>query len=69
MTTGTIIQWDYKEQPDWDKINEAIDAQCDPCIFPVESGSDQFAIVIASIDDTQELAQEYFDEHKFDEPV
>lgn len=69
MTTGTIIQWDYKEQPDWEGINSALESFEIPYIFVVESGSDQFAIVIASGEFDGRSAQKYFDEHKFDEPV
>lgn len=62
-----IITWDWKEQPDWDDINFALTLDNDAFIIPVESGSDQFACVVAPGGTTTEQAQQYFNEHQFDE--
>lgn len=62
----TIITWDYKEQPDWDKINFALVEEISAFIFPVESGTYQFAIVIGPRETTSKTAQDYYEEHQFD---
>lgn len=61
----TIVTWDHKEQPDWAEVNVAL-AEDISTVIEVESGTDHFAIVIAPSETTQEQAQDYYDEHKFD---
>lgn len=63
----TIVTWDWREQPDWAEINFALTQDNDAFVIPVESGSDQFACVVAQKDTTTEQAQRFFDEHQFNE--
>lgn len=57
----TVITWDYKEQPDWAEVNFALVEQIDFFIHEVESGTDQFAIVIGPRDMRPEEAQAEYD--------
>lgn len=57
-----LISWDWKSQPDWDEINDALQDQECPRIFVVDSGTDQFAIVIGDRRvNTEAQAQAHFD--------
>lgn len=62
----TIIQWDWKEQPDIEAINDAINAVADtgnrPKAFRVETESDEYAIVITDSEATQEEAQALYED-------
>ena len=42
-------QWDWKEQPDWNRINEILDGIQYPQIIEVDSKSDSYVIVVAPI--------------------
>lgn len=59
---SAVITWDYKEQPDWDKINFALVEQWSAFIYPVDTQSDQFAIVIGPKEMTQTQAQARYEE-------
>lgn len=58
----TIITWDWKAQPPWPEIQKAL--EMGPRIEQVETGSDQYAIVIGA--DGPRSAQEHWDNHQFD---
>lgn len=54
--------WGWKDQPDWEEINEALRWCHCPEFFIVDSQSSDFAIVLGdSCVDSQEKAQEHFD--------
>jgi hypothetical protein len=38
--------WDWKAQPDWKEINEALTGTPDSCIVEVDTGGDSFAVVV-----------------------
>lgn len=52
MNTGAVITWDYKAQPDWDAINFALIEQFDAFIHEVDSGTDEYVIVVGPRDMT-----------------
>lgn len=53
-----IIQWDYREQPNWDAVNRALRSEDDPDnvdppglhLVP-DTGSDQYALVVGYLAD------------------
>lgn len=61
--TGTIIKWGWREQPDWDAINAALGTIDEPHIFLVDTGTSDFAIVVADVCWIEKDAQSWFDEH------
>lgn len=60
-----IHTWDYKGQPDWDAINEGLAEAPNGLIYPVDTGSDQFGVVIATAGTADFLVQLFFDENQF----
>lgn len=71
MSPMKIITWDYKEQPPWKRINEALFDVPHVYIFEVETGTDQFGIVIAEdkTKEAQATAQAFYDRNQFKEPA
>lgn len=63
----SVITWDYKEQPDWDHINFALVEVSNGRIHPVDTQTDQFAIVISDMQDTAKEAQEKYEEWLLDQ--
>lgn len=41
-----IVMWDWKDQPDWDEIDAALEKLVAPAIVPVDTGGDWFAVVV-----------------------
>lgn len=58
---ATLITWDYKEQPDFDEINLALEQTFEPRCFEVDTRSDQFAIVVANRDELEERVQAWYE--------
>ena len=59
-----IFSWDWKESPDFAEIGPAITEVSGGTVFitEVETGSDQFAIVVSSSQLTAEQAAEAYQE-------
>lgn len=59
-----VLTWDWKEQPDFGEIGEAIKAVFDgkncPIISCVDTESDQFAIVISPVPITSKEARKAY---------
>ena len=56
-----VIMWDWRDRIDLDELNDAIrdvfDGKSAPRIHQVDTGQDCYAIVVASVEMTQEQAQ------------
>lgn len=61
-----IHTWDWKEQPPWGAIQVSLIEVPLGNIHEVETNCDEFAIVVGDFE-TPKQAQEYFDEHRYDE--
>lgn len=63
-----IISWDWKEQPPWNKINEAIKEFRCPAITKVHTDSDEYAVVVSSFEAVakdRSAPQGFWNENKF----
>lgn len=63
----TIIEWDYREQPDWEAIQTAVTRECVPVAVPgltlvPDTGSDQYALLVTSSRLAEGEAQRLYDE-------
>jgi DNA relaxase NicK len=65
MRTATVITWDWKEQFDIEDMNEALQKFTDkteiPYIFRIDTGSDQYGIVVGPEHWSQDRAQSFYD--------
>jgi len=44
-----VISWDWREQPDWEEINDWLkELNCRPYFYEVNTGSDSYAVLIAN---------------------
>jgi hypothetical protein len=59
----TIISWDWKAQPNWSAVKKALKQEPDAEIIEVETGADEYAIVVAPAGTTQQEAQEFYHNH------
>jgi len=57
-----IIFWDWKEQPDFEEIISALEKYKSPTIKQVDTGADEFAIVIGERPITEKEAQKSYDD-------
>lgn len=62
----SIIEWDYREQPDFERIqramHEVFNGSNHPCLRLVDdTGSDQYALVVSSTPITEREAQDIYD--------
>lgn len=49
VSRNAIVTWDWKDQPDWTKINEALGSVGQGArIAPVETGEDVCAVVVTT---------------------
>ncbi len=64
-----IIEWDWKAQPPWDEVQEALRGTFSdgPHFYEVDTESDSYAVVVANRTATKEEAQKWYDDHKNDE--
>lgn len=57
----SIVTWDWKEQPDWFKIETALEQvmkfNLKPVFIEFETGSDEHGLMIAPDGFTQEIAE------------
>lgn len=61
MKNATLITWDWKAQMNIDELNTAL-ARCeDPYVYPVETGSDDYAVIVAESGSSLKKAQAKFD--------
>lgn len=66
--SATIVTWDWKEQPEWSFVNEALDKSNGAArIWRIETYSDSYGIVIGVFNSRSE-AQRWFEEHCHEEP-
>lgn len=57
----TVFEWDWKDQPDWDEIGNYIRTnRFIPYFHEVETGSDSYAVMVASEDLTTDLVKHYY---------
>lgn len=61
-----IISWDWKEKPNAEKIQSAIDsfAGFKTKIYNVETGSDDYAVVVSWAELTSSDAQSFYDQNR-----
>ena len=60
----SLITWDWREQPNWNHVIKAIDKvrgfNSGMKIFEIETGSDDYAIIVATANVSKEEAERYY---------
>lgn len=59
-----VVSWDYKEQPDVEEINSALEQVDDPKLFSIQTGDDSCAVVIAPSTTSNSEAQNFYNENQ-----
>jgi len=60
---STFVMWDYKEQISIPELNAALEQVEDPTIYEIETGGDEYAVVVCPSNFSQKQAQEYFTDY------
>ena len=55
-----FCSWDFKDQPEWDTINQCLREVPNPSIVEVETGSDTYVVAIAPVGTSVEQATEAY---------
>jgi hypothetical protein len=62
--THAVLTWDWREQPDLGELHQAVNRLAGLHVEPVETGSDQYAVVISSRDLSREDYQRIYEENQ-----
>lgn len=67
MSNVRIISWDWRGQPDIEELNEAVSAVFDgihcPQVTSVDTGGDEYAVLVSPAPMTSAEAQAAYEEH------
>lgn len=59
-----ILEWDWKDQPNWWEVNHLMqNHDGNPSFYSVETNNDEHAVVISFTEISAELATKYFQEY------
>ena len=58
---NVFVSWDWRENPDWNKILSIVSQIKDPMIFDINTRSDENEILITDQLETQKKAQDYWE--------
>lgn len=59
-----VLSWDWREQPDMEALQRALNAIAGLHVEDIDTGSDQFAIVISAQDRSREEFEEIWRKHQ-----